>query len=44
MCLRECVALGLASDDSAALDPLWRLVGSDDGEPVADLDEVVYGQ
>ncbi len=42
--VRDCVRRGLAPKGPIEGDPLWRLVGVDDGDPIDDLDEVIYGR
>lgn len=42
--IRECVAARMGEAESLDEDPLTRLVGAFEGEPTADIDEVVYGR
>lgn len=42
--IRECVAARMGKARSLEEDPLTGLVGAFEGEPEADIDEVVYGR
>jgi hypothetical protein len=41
--VRECVQGKMRPLPPMEEDPLWELVGMSDGEPVEDIDEVIYG-
>ena len=40
--VRECVRRELRTPTPIEDDSLWGLVGVDDGEPIDDIDEVIY--